>query len=397
MNKKYWIFLVLSLIIILGVFGLFKVKNYLAIGVIDSTIDQPLDSQNDSYVPAQGEVKLKVESFAENLFVPWSIVFTSNDRLLVTERNGALRVVENGKLLSKPLLEFSEVLGKGEEGLMGLEIDPQYAENKYLYVCYAQAVGGNFEDKVVRLKDNGDSATIDKVLLGGIPAATNHAGCKVKFGPDGKLYITTGDATNKELAQDMKSLGGKILRMNADGSIPTDNPFPNSYIYTFGHRNPQGIAWQPVTNQLFETEHGPSVFDGPAGGDEVNSITAGQNYGWPVVHHKQHKDGMVDPLLEFTPAIAPSGAMFYTGDVFPQLKNNFFFALLKGQGIMRVEFSTDDPSKVTRTSQLPEVKVGRVREVIQGPDGFIYFTTSNTDGRGTKKSGDDHIYRIVPE
>lgn len=397
MRKSYLIFVLFIVILAAGLAVFSKAKKYFAIGVEDSVISPNVPPTESVNPISQSPVSYKIESLVSGLYVPWSIVFTSPDRMLVTERNGNVRVVQNGQLMKEPLVTFPEVLGKGEEGLMGMAVDPQYQQNKFLYVCYAQPQDGNFKDKVVRLKDNGSTAVIDKELLTGIPAATNHAGCRVMFGPDGKLYVTTGDATDGEIAQQMNSLGGKILRMNTDGSIPADNPFPNSYIYSLGHRNPQGIAWQPVTNQLFETEHGPSLFDGPAGGDEINIISAGQNYGWPIVHHKEHQDGLIDPLLEFTPAVAPSGATFYAGDVFPQLKNNFFFALLKGEGIMRVEFSADNQSKVEKVSKLSGVDVGRVREVVEGPDGFIYFATSNRDGRGKLREGDDHIYRLVPE
>ncbi|MEO8581368.1 MAG: PQQ-dependent sugar dehydrogenase [Patescibacteria group bacterium] len=395
--KKILLLLSLLVGVLALVFVVLKLKSYLAIGVLDTSITQSVSPTSLQSNFLKASVNYKVESVVEGLYVPWSIVFTSVDRMLVTERSGAIRVVQKNKLLPQPLMKFPEVSDKGEEGLMGLAMDPEYSKNKFLYACLAYASGKNLQNKVVRLKDEGDTAVVEKQLLDAIPSATNHAGCRVRFGPDAKLYVTTGDATTKEIAQDMNSLGGKILRMNSDGSIPADNPFPNSYVYTLGHRNSQGIAWQPGTGQLFATEHGPTVFDGPAGGDEVNAIMAGQNYGWPTVHHKLHQDGMIDPVLEFTPAVAPSGAMFYSGDIFPQLQNNFLFALLKGEGIMRVEFSNEDPSKVERVSKLNGITVGRIREVEQGPDGFIYFATSNRDGRGKVRGGDDHIYRLIPE
>jgi glucose/arabinose dehydrogenase len=333
-----------------------------------------------------GSVKYKVESFAEGLFVPWSIVFTSSDRVLVTERNGKIRVIENGQLKAQPLITFSEVSAKGEEGLMGLEKGPDYETNKILYASYAYLKGKELVVKIVSLKDEGNQLSVERVILDSIPAANFHAGTRIKFGPDGKLYVTTGDASKKELAQKMDSLAGKILRLNSDGTIPSDNPFPNSYVYSLGHRNPQGIAWHPITNELYSTEHGPSLFDGPAGGDEVNRIQAGKNYGWPTVSHEKHQDGLEDPLAIYTPAIAPAGAMFYTGDVFPQFKNHLMFAMLKGEGI----FDFDSKGK------LSEVNVGRIRDIVEGPDGFIYFSTSNRDGRGDVVQGDDHIFRLVP-
>lgn len=179
-------------------------------------------------------------------------------------------------------------------------------------------------DKVERLIDRGNIIERGKIILDDIPAARFHAGCRIAFGPDNKLYITTGDGTNKEVAQQLDSLGGKILRINTDGSIPQDNPFPNSAIFSLGHRNPQGIDWYPGTDILFQTEHGPSVFDGPPGGDELNIIKKDRNYGWPIVSHKKKQTGFIDPKLIFTPAEAPSSAFFYKSNVFPQFKNNFF-------------------------------------------------------------------------
>jgi aldose sugar dehydrogenase len=340
-------------------------------------------------------VAWKVEVVTTDLFVPWSLVFTSPTRMLLTERNGTVRVIENEKLLPKPIHTFSEVKSTQEEGLMGMTLDPDYAANKYVYLVYAYPSGTEYIDKVVRFTDAGDHFEEEKVILDDIPAAQYHAGSRIKFGPDGKLYITTGDATDKTIAQDKNSLGGKILRLNSDGSIPADNPFPGSAIWSFGHRNPQGLDWHPVTQMLVETEHGPSGFDGPLGGDEINIIEKGQNYGWPVVSHKNHKDGLIDPLLVFTPAVAPAAGMFYSGDVFPQWKNHYFFAMLKGEGIMQVIFDDTDPKKVAQFEKLPDIAVGRVREIVQGPDGNIYFTSSNEDGRGNAKDGDDKIYRIV--
>ena len=193
----------------------------------------------------------------------------------------------------------------------------------------------------------------------------------------------------------MDSLGGKTLRINPDGSIPSDNPFPGSPIFSLGHRNSQGLDWQPGTGLQFQTEHGPSGFDGPGGGDEVNIVEKGKNYGWPVVHHKASKEGMVSPLLEFTPAVAPSGSSFVTGSKLPSLKGDFLFACLRGEALMRVRFDPKDPRKVLDTEPLFLRELGRLREVVNGPDGAIYFSTSNRDGRGSVRKGDDRIFRLT--
>lgn len=337
----------------------------------------------------------KIEVFAENLTVPWSIAWTDNNRMLVNERTGKIRIIQNGKLQDAPLLEVKEVSVGSEEGLMGLAIDPNYAENKYIYISYAYGKGDNLSIKVVRYKDNGISVSDELILIDKLPGAKNHAGCRLRFGPDGKLYITTGDATDREIAQDLKNMGGKILRLNSDGSIPSDNPFPNSPVWSYGHRNPQGIDFYPGTSILWETEHGPSGFDGPGGGDEVNVIVKGGNYGWPIVSHEGHKDGMIDPVLVYTPAEAPASGMFYKSGVISQFKNNFFFGCLRGRGIIRVIVDEKDPTKVVSQSKMSDVDYGRIREIAEGPDGAIYFSTSNKDGRGNPGQTDDRIMRIV--
>jgi glucose/arabinose dehydrogenase len=180
--------------------------------------------------------------------------------------------------------------------------------------------------------------------------------------------------------------------------VPADNPFvgrkdARPEIWSYGQRNPQGIAWQPGTGLLFETEHGPSGFDGPGGGDEVNIVERGKNYGWPTIHHQQTQEGMEAPVLEYTPACAPASAMFYQGEAFSKFANNFFFGCLRGERIIRVVL---DAGKVVSQENLLEKKYGRIRELAEGPDGFIYFSTSNRDGRGTPAGDDDRIMRLAP-
>ncbi len=362
--------------------------------VLDPDID--LEDEEESTGKPKDPVPYKIESVAQELFVPWSIVFTSKNRMLVSERDGAIRIIKNGKLQKSPLATFPDVATSSEEGLMGLTKSPNYDNDKYLYACLAYNEGDKIIDKVIRFKDKGSSISTPEIILDDIPAARFHAGCRLKFGPDDKLYITTGDATDGKIAQDKNSLGGKILRLNKDGSIPDDNPF-GSPVWTLGHRNPQGLAWQPTTGALFSTEHGPSGFDGPGGGDEINVIEKGKNYGWPTVSHDNNKPGLTPPIVQFTPAVAPGSAMFYDGNVFPQFQNQFFFGGLAGNGVYRVVLTDKDSQKVGLFQRLQKINVGRVREVTQGPDGYIYFTTSNQDGRGPLKVGDDHVYRIIPD
>jgi glucose/arabinose dehydrogenase len=345
----------------------------------------------------QTQASFRVETVIPNLEVVWSIVWTPDRRMLFTERPGRVRVYENGKLQPQPLFVVPDVEPRGESGLMSIALHPQFAANHLLYLSYAYNANGQ-RVRVARYRETPEGLIDRKVIIEDIPAAQFHAGCRLRFGPDGKLYITTGDATDREIAQQLNSLGGKILRLNDDGTVPSDNPFvgrsdARPEIWAYGSRNSQGLDFQPGTNLLWETEHGPSGFDGPGGGDEVNIIERGKNYGWPVVHHRASHEGMESPLLEYTPACAPGSGMFYRGSQFPQFKGNFFFGCLVGTRIIRV---VTNGRQVVSQENLLEGKYGRIRDIAEGPDGFIYFSTSNRDGRGTPASDDDRILRLVP-
>jgi glucose/arabinose dehydrogenase len=233
--------------------------------------------------------------------------------------------------------------------------------------------------KVVRYKDNGNSLTEETTIFDNIPAARFHAGCRIKFGPDNKLYVTAGDAGERKFAQDLDKLHGKILRINPDGTIPADNPFANSPIWSFGHRNPQGIDWVAGTDIMWQTEHGPSGFDGPGGGDEVNVIVKGKNYGWPEVSHLDSKEGMVSPVLVFTPAEAPASGLVYKSGKLAEFKDTFLFGCLRGNGIMVVKIDPNDRTKALSFTKIA-AEYGRIRDITEGPDGFIYFSSSNKDG-----------------
>jgi len=344
----------------------------------------------------QSQTSFKVETVVSNLQVPWSIVWAPDGRMIFTERPGRVRVYENGKLRPEPLFTVPDVEPRGESGLMSIALHPQFASNHLLYLSYAYSADGQ-RVRVVRYRETPTGLTDRKVIIENIPAAQFHAGCRLRFGPDGKLYITTGDATERQLAQQLNSRAGKTLRLNDDGTVPSDNPFvgqsnARAEIWTYGNRNGQGIDFQPGTNLLFETEHGPSGFDGPGGGDEVNILERGKNYGWPVIHHRAAQAGMESPLLEYTPACAPASGVFYRGSVFSSFRNNFFFGCLVGTRIIRVVL---DGRRVVSQENLLEKKYGRIRDIAEGPDGFIYFSTSNRDGRGSPASDDDRILRLV--
>jgi glucose/arabinose dehydrogenase len=343
------------------------------------------------------QAQFRVETVAANLEVPWAIAFAPDGRVFFTERAGRVRVIEGGKLRPEPVAVIEDVRQEEESGLMDITLHPQFAANRWVYLAYAYRGDGQ-RVRVVRFRERDGALTERTVIIENIPAARYHAGTRADFGPDGKLYVTTGDATERQLAQQLNSLAGKTLRLNDDGSVPPDNPFAGRQdarpeIWSYGHRNAQGIAWQPGAGLQFQTEHGPSGFDGPGGGDEVNIVEKGANYGWPVIHHEQTRTGMQSPLLEYTPAVAPGSAMLYTGSAFPEYRGHFFFGALRGEALIRVAL---DGRRVTGQERMLQGQYGRIREVVEAPDGSIWFSTSNRDGRGRPARDDDRILRLAP-
>ena len=358
----------------------------------------PTGAPENAEFESQDSVKFRTEVVASNLEVPWAFAWLPNGNLLFTERRGRVRIIESGKLRPEPVYTVPDVEPSSESGLMDISVHPSFASNGFVYLAYSYNQDGR-RVKVVRYKFANNSFSEAKVIIEGVPGAPNHAGMRARFGPDGKLYVTTGDATDWNLAQKLDSLAGKTLRLNDDGAVPPDNPFVKTpgarpEIWSYGHRNAQGLAWQPRTGLMFQTEHGPSSFEGKgSGGDEVNIVEAGQNLGWPVIHHNEKREGMISPLLEYSPACAPASAMFYNGSQFPAWKGNFFFGCLRGARIIRVVL---DGRNVVKQENMLAGVYGRIREMAEGPDGYIYFSTSNRDGRGRPAADDDRIMRLVP-
>ena len=371
---------------------------FLLAAVLVLTACQPLASGSagggaDSTVAAEvTDVPggLGVETVVVGLEVPWDLVFTPDGRILITERPGRIRVVKDGTLQEAAYATI-DVFHRSEAGLMGIALHPEFASNGHLYVCYTYRDGRDTLNRIARLTDQGDRATDHQVILDRIPGATRHDGCRIRFGPDGYLYATTGDATDPDLSQDLNSLAGKVLRMTADGAVPPDNPFPGSLVFTWGHRNPQGLDWHPETGDLFITEHGPSV------DDEVNLLEPGRNYGWPDVTGAAGDPRYADSTLALTPTVAIAGAAFVSGGRLPDpWQGNLVFAALKSSHLQRVVLEPPEYRAVASRQTLFQGQFGRLRAVVMGPDGYLYFTTSNRDGRGSPGQGDDRLLRLGP-
>ncbi|MCH8860625.1 MAG: PQQ-dependent sugar dehydrogenase [Thaumarchaeota archaeon] len=347
----------------------------------------PLLFSSSFFVYGQEPENYKVETIAENLEIPWAIAFSPDGRIFFTERVGALRVIEDGQLNPEPVTSID--VGAGEGGLLGLALDPSFEQNHYLYLYYTYFEFPFTYNKVVRYTENANSLSDEFILVDKIPGSLFHDGGRLKFGPDEKLYITTGDAGNADSAQDLNSLGGKILRVNPDGSVPSDNPFPDSIIFSYGHRNPQGIDWDPVTGKLVNTEHGEFAHD------EINIVEAGKNYGWPKVIGGEHNPDFVDPILHTgDDTWAPSGATFYDSNNIPEWENKYFVATLRGNHLRMLDLDVEANQVIS--SEVIFSNYGRLRDASMGPDGNLYILTSNQDGRGSPAENDDRILRIVP-
>lgn len=371
-------------------------------------------SEAPTDAPAATVHEIGLETVASDLQTPWAMAFAPDGRIFVTERPGRIRVIENGNLRAEPWATVDVVPSeyRSEGGLLGIAVAPDFETTGHVYTVGTFATEGQLINRVLRLTDRDGLGVDPWVVVDGLPevraepgsepAIHTHVGGAVTFGPDGMLYITTGDATTPELSQDSASLAGKILRYHLDGTIPADNPSPDSPVYVSGLRNPQGLAWHPETGDAFVSEHGPSELSwesyGGWFGDEVNAIVENGNYGWPEVAGTGGPDQFIDPLVEWSPSVGPAGLAVYSGP-YERWHGNLMVANLRGERLWRIVLEQRGARtgwQMVMQEPLLEAMVGRIRVVAMGPDGYLYIATSNRDSRGKPRLGDDQIYRVVP-
>jgi len=327
------------------------------------------NSENDSVI-----------ILAENLDKPRAIAI-SDDRIFVTEKDGLIRVIENNTLLESPLAVF-RTANVFDGGLLGITLHPDFSNNHYIYVFLTYDEDGNLWNKILKITESENKLQDAQTIFDKIPGSSFTNGGFIKFGPDKKLYVGTGTISDaSHLPQDLDSLSGKILRLNDDGTIPNDNPFPDSPVYSFGHRNPQGITWDDNDN-LYVAEIGPEK------NDEINLILAGKNYGWPEQQCSGNAN-FENAILCYDPSIEPGGIVFYSGDRL-DFEFPFILASMNTANLYQLEFDEGLSSQKSILSG-----IGRVRDVIQGPDGSLYVITSNTDGKGFPDRTDDKLLRIL--
>ena len=323
-----------------------------------------------------------VEIIAEGLQAPRSIDISMDGRIFVSEKRGSIRVVDNGTLLTEPVGDI-KAENIGDAGLLGLTLHPNFTQNHLFYVYYTYSNSTGLFNKVLLLTESNNRIIDSKTILDGIPGDEYRDGGRIKFGPDGKLYVSTGDASIPELSQDLDSLAGKILRTNEDGTIPQDNPFSNSPVYAYGFRNVQGLAWAPNSGALYSSDQGG------AGNDEINLISPGKNYGWPHEECNSSDDDnrYTPPVLCFNPSLEPSGIAFAFSNKLGY-QNHLIVATLKGSHLRDIDFDSGSQNTIL-------VGYGRIIDLVESEDGSIFVLTSNTDGRALPQQGDDKILRLT--
>jgi len=379
------------------VFRRLRHLNIGVIGILLLAACQPKPSQE-----THDNTAVEIKPVAENLVIPWDMDFAPDGRIFITERPGSIRFIADGTLQKKPWAALP-VANWQAAGLSGLALSPKFEQDGFIFVMgtFRNAENG-LVNRIYRFKDQDHTGVDPTLLVDDLPSVSTHAGGALDFGPDGKLYVAMGDNENIAQVQDLEHPTGKILRYNPDGTIPEDNPFPGSAVYALGLRNPQGFAWDRQNGEMYATEHGPSGF--AAEGyrehqDELNRITKGGNYGWPIVSGMHQDKRFIKPLIEWTPAIAPSGLCMVNHPKSPW-RGNLLVGALRGRHLRRIVLERTDVNVAVKEEELLfENELGRIRLVAEAPDGSIYFSTSNRDTpgepkRGLATTGDDRIYRL---
>lgn len=340
----------------------------------------------------------RVKSLVTGLDTPWDMIWGPEGDIWVSERNGNISSVDTSTGEIRHIGQI-DVVENGESGLMGIALHPDFDNEPYLYAVHSYQTGNSIKNRLIRMRFSGTVLGIPEILLDNIPGATIHNGARLAIGPDNLLYLSMGDAAAQKQAQNLASLSGKILRLTLQGEPATGNPF-GSAVYSYGHRNPQGLVFHPVSGILYSTEHGPSD------NDEVNIIEDGRNYGWPnvrgfcdgdVADEQQFctANNVKEPLAVWTPTTAVSGADIYNAHLMPGWNGSLLFTTLKGSALYRLSLSADG-ERITGQEVLFRGTFGRLRDVLVGPRGEVYIATSNRDGRGSPAAEDDRIIKIIP-
>ena len=349
----------------------------------------------------EGKAAVKLETVVAGLEVPWGIAFLPGGDALVTERPGRLRLVpalarrKAGDATKLPLVATIAVDSDEEGGLLGVALHPEFGRNRFVYLYMTVREGGRKSNRVERWRvaDDLGSARFDRRIVEGIPSAAYHDGGRIRFGPDGMLYVGTGDGREPDRSQDPRSPAGKVLRLTPDGEVPKDNPVAGNPLYVLGVRNTQGFDWSQ--GRFYVTDHGPSGELMRRGHDEVNLASPGANLGWPRIYGCQTQPGMVTPSLTWQTAVPPGGASFYTGTAISDWRGSLLIGTLGSTHLHRVKFSSSDPAVVELHEVYFQDQAGRLRDVVMGPGGVPYITTSNCDGRGNCPPDRDKILRLV--
>lgn len=364
-----------------------KILMISALAILLCTTACKKNKSKETVVNPLPDAALKTKVLSSGLAFPWEIIYGPDQQLWITERGGKISRINPQTGAVTLLHTISEVVSNGEGGLLGMVMSPNFATNPWVYVVYDYGTGNNYREKVVRFTFSNGALGAPLSIIDQIPASSIHNGSRLMISTDQKLFISTGDASNPANAQDKNSLSGKILRLNLDGSIPADNPIANSPVWSFGHRNPQGLI--QVGDKIYASEHGPN------NDDEVNLILKGRNYGWPNVEGFCNlpaektfcaANDVVEPMFAWTPTIATSSLSYYNSDYIPQWKNSLLLLSLKGSKLTQLSLNTTG-DKITETKDFLVNQFGRLRAICQSPEGKLYITTSN--------GGDDKIIEIA--